>query len=428
MDRKCVPSVMWIILLYSFITAVHCDCGLPLDIPYGSPKAEFADKMAFAVGLTVKYDCRPGFIRVPGAKNYITCLDNSEWSSNDEFCRLRACGYPGDMENGYFEAENFLFASRVKYYCDAGYYMTSKRCYRECQADGTWSNSVPECEAAMCPPPETIPNGTFYPVKEEYYFADAVRYECSNPNMVMEYDSSIFCMENGNWSDPQPRCIEVNCESPVVPHSRKLSGFIGPYRLHSMVRFECNRGFQMEGSDTIVCNLDSRWEPAPPECIGAFCPEPRLLHGKVIRGKKTDGYKVRDSITLACDTNSNLNGANKVTCGNDFQWNPNLPTCELENGCSSPNIRNGRVTLKNGISYDPEIHGHGFSSSDKIEITCDTGYRLRGRSESECVYQQISRIPLGIDPPEPLLQVYDNPPEPLLQVYDNPVFREILPV
>ncbi|XP_072272774.1 C4b-binding protein-like isoform X2 [Pyxicephalus adspersus] len=388
MKRRCHSSVLWLILLYSFIKAVHCDCGPPPTIPFGRLKQEFADQETFAVASAVKYDCLPGFIRVPGAKNHVTCMENSIWTSNEEFCKLRSCGFPGETENGYFEARNFYFNSRVTYYCDMGYFMISKRNYRYCQADGTWSNSVPTCE-------------------------------------------------------------EVNCGPPNVPHSKKLLGFVGPYSLNSLIRFQCLEGFKMEGSDTIVCNMDSTWEPSPPECKRAFCPEPKLLHGKVLKGRKNNGYNVYDAVTLACDPYYKLNGASKVTCGKDFQWYPALPTCkwglcpnpiiingsitqvkknhgyrmyssimftcnsgyklkgenkltcetnlewseefpicERKDGCRSPKIANGRVTKKNSIHYDPEIHGHGFSTSDEIEIACDNDYRLSGSSKSKCVYQR----------------------------------------
>ncbi|XP_072272772.1 complement component receptor 1-like protein isoform X2 [Pyxicephalus adspersus] len=384
MKRTCLSSVPWFFLLYSFIAGVHCDCGPPPTIPFGRPKQEFADQGTFAVASAVKYDCLPGFIRVPGAKNHVTCLENSKWTSNEEFCKLRSCGFPGEIENGYFAAENFYFSSRVTYYCDMGYVMASKRNYRDCQADGTWSNSPPTCEAVICPPPPTIPNGTFYPVKEEYYFSDAVKYTCSKPNMVMEYDSSIFCLENGNWSDPEPHCIEVNCEPPNVPHSKKLLGFVGPYSLNSIMRFQCLEGFTMEGSDTIVCNMDSIWEPSPPECKGTFCPDPIIINGKITQGKKTYGYYMYDSINVACYSGYKLKGERRLTCKPNFEWSHKFPICELKYGCSSPQIANGRISRKNSIPYNPDIDGHGFSTSDEIEISCNNGYRLSGSSWSTC--------------------------------------------
>nr|DBA23706.1 TPA: hypothetical protein GDO54_014596 [Pyxicephalus adspersus] len=344
MKRTCLSSVPWFFLLYSFIAGVHCDCGPPPTIPFGRPKQEFADQGTFAVASAVKYDCLPGFIRVPGAKNHVTCLENSKWTSNEEFCKLRSCGFPGEIENGYFAAENFYFSSRVTYYCDMGYVMASKRNYRDCQADGTWSNSPPTCEAVICPPPPTIPNGTFYPVKEEYYFSDAVKYTCSKPNMVMEYDSSIFCLENGNWSDPEPHCIEVNCEPPNVPHSKKLLGFVGPYSLNSIMRFQCLEGFTMEGSDTIVCNMDSIWEPSPPECKGDCGPPPTIPFGRLKQEfADQETFAVASAVKYDCLPGFiRVPGAkNHVTCMENSIWTSNEEFCKSIICPPPPRIPNG---------------------------------------------------------------------------------------
>ncbi|CAJ0919302.1 unnamed protein product [Ranitomeya imitator] len=46
--------------------------------------------------------------------------------------------------------DHFSFGSRVNYTCNPGYSMTSKRNYRECQADGTWSGKPPVCKEPVC--------------------------------------------------------------------------------------------------------------------------------------------------------------------------------------------------------------------------------------------------------------------------------------
>ncbi|XP_075052292.1 complement component receptor 1-like protein isoform X3 [Mixophyes fleayi] len=223
----------------------------------------------------------------------------------------------------------------------------------------------------------------FYPVKEEYHFQDAVKYECNGPNAVIEFDSSVFCMEDGEWSSGHPDCIEVNCDSPNISNSRKLSGFVGPYTLNSMVRLECVEGFIMNGSSSIVCNIDSEWMPSPPICERGFCPVPKLLNGNI--KKTTQGYGVGVSIQLECNSRYFLRGKNKVKCEKDFQWHPEIPICEKKKGCSSPRINNGKVVWKNGNNYNPEIDGHGFSVSDNIVVECNDGYKLKGKRSSVCI-------------------------------------------
>ncbi|XP_068107307.1 complement component receptor 1-like protein isoform X2 [Hyperolius riggenbachi] len=450
MERKCVSAMLWVVLVSTLISSVHCDCGSPPPIENSMLKEEHRGQTTFPVKSVVRYDCDPGYVRVPMVKNFLTCEGNSRWSENKPFCKRRSCGYPGDTDNGDFEAETFEFGSRVTYFCNPGYIMFSKKNYRYCTADGTWSNAVPTCEATMCPSPPTIPGGSFYPVKDEYQYQDAVRYTCNDPSAVMEHDSSVFCMESGNWSDPEPRCRVVNCPAPHVPNSKKISGFVGPYTLNSVVRFECvDQRYKMEGPNTITCNLDSEWEPQLPNCTRLYCPEPILANGTVYSGKKQDGsYDINDSITLKCDQGYRIRGERTLRCGrnykwnydfpvcvpgsycpepkllnggveegervdgsydvnhaitlacnegykligeetlrcrNNYQWNKQFPTCELEEGCKLPKITNGRVILKNGYPYKPNEDGRIFSPSDTISIECHDGYKLHGKALIKCI-------------------------------------------
>ncbi|XP_068120882.1 C4b-binding protein alpha chain-like [Hyperolius riggenbachi] len=453
MERKCVTVMLRIVLLYTIISSVHCDCGPPPDIRNSRLKNEFQGQTTFPPGSSVKYECHPGYTTIPGVKNNVICLSNSRWSPSEEFCTLKRCPHPGDIENGFFEAVSFFFGSRVTYFCNEGYRMQSKKQYRDCLADGKWSYTQPLCEVAVCPPPPTIPGGSFNPQKDEYQYRDSVTYNCNDRNAVMEHDS-VYCTENGNWSNTEPRCTVVDCPSPNVPNSKKLMGFYGQYGLNFMVEFECNKGFKMNGSKTIQCTIQSTWDPPPPKCIKLYCPEPKLENGTIISGNKTDGsYDIKDSVTLGCDQGFRLRGERKLTCGEDFQWKPEIPycalglhcsipriingkiskgkksdgsysigskvtmecnsgyelndngkltcgddlkwspgstICQLKNGCKSPVIQNGRVTEKNGKAYNPEEDGYGFSGNDKISIACNEGYQLNGMHLAICSKEERS--------------------------------------
>ncbi|XP_068120825.1 membrane cofactor protein-like [Hyperolius riggenbachi] len=388
MERKCISVILRIVLLHIIISSVHCDCGPPPDIPNSRLKNEFQGQTSFSPGSSVQYECHPGYTTIFGKKNVVICMSDSRWSPSEEFCTLKRCPHPGDIENGYFEAESFFFGSRATYFCNEGYRMQSKRNYRDCLADGTWSNSRPVCEVAVCPPPPTIPGGSFSPWKSEYQYRDSVTYMCNDRNAVMEHDS-LFCTKNGDWSNTEPRCTVVDCPSPNVPNSKKLMGFNGPYRLNYIVEFECNKGFKFDGSKTIQCTIQNTWDPPPPKCIKLYCPEPELENGTIISGNKTDGsYDVKDSVTLGCDQGYRLRGQKNLTCVEDFQWTPEMPNCELE-GCKLPVIQNGRVTKKNGKVYNPEKDGYGFSLSDEISIACDEGYQLNGINFVKCFKKNI---------------------------------------
>ncbi|XP_063307331.1 complement component receptor 1-like protein [Pelobates fuscus] len=273
--------------------------------------------------------------------------------------------------------------------------MISKKDFRECLADGSWSNAAPVCEATICPPPFPIRNGTFHPLKDEYTYLDSVRYSCDDPKKFMNGEGSIYCNQNGSWSSPPPECVAVDCPIPNVPYSRKISGFTTPYSLNSVVIFDCYNGFRMNGTSTVKCNIKSEWEPSLPDCLAAYCKEPTLINGYTT-GTPTSfhdtlekGYNVGDTIQMKCNTWYSLKGDYKITCGSDFMWSPAVPICEKSLGCSSPVISNGQVILKNNKEYIPEIDGHAFSDGDTIQIMCDPGFIIKGSETSECDYKYL---------------------------------------
>ncbi|XP_053310370.1 complement receptor type 1-like isoform X2 [Spea bombifrons] len=330
-------TILWITLLYTCISVAQSSCGLPPRLQNGMLKPEFTNQEIFSIGSKVQYVCQPGYVRIPGSKSTLICMENSKWSPGpEEFCKRKSCRSPVDIENGYYDvSDSLFFGSKLTYYCNKGYRMISKINFQECLADGTWSGDLPVCEAVLCPPPEPILGGRFEPVKEEYAYLEAVIYSCNDPNIFILTEKSIFCMDNGTWSSSPPECIAVNCFPPFVPYSRKLSGFSGPYKLNYVVQFECENGFILKGSSTVKCSMGSKWEPPLPECLRTYCTEPKLIDGyissgtpKFFRDGAEKGYNVDDTLKLSCDRFRTLKGSKTITCGSDLKWHPEVPICE----------------------------------------------------------------------------------------------------
>ncbi|KAM4046469.1 complement component receptor 1-like protein isoform 6-T6 [Anomaloglossus baeobatrachus] len=284
------------LLLPAFFGRSFGDCGVPPRLDYGVLDAAYLDQDNFAVGASVNYTCRPGFISVPGKSKVITCLSDSSWSAPEVFCTRRSCGLPGDVENGQTSFNDTLFGSRVIYTCDDGYVMITKRNYRDCLADGTWSNEVAVCQVVTCPPPNAITDGSYNPDKEEYNYQDSVSYTCRNTTFSLIGDRSISCTQYGNWSANPPKCIVVECSSPDVANAQKLSGFVGPYTLNYAVRFQCLSGYTMTGESSVKCNASSQWDPPLPTCSSGN--NSGAIVGGVIAG--IIGILIAASIMYAC--------------------------------------------------------------------------------------------------------------------------------
>ncbi|XP_075191835.1 membrane cofactor protein-like isoform X3 [Anomaloglossus baeobatrachus] len=298
------------LLLPAFFGRSFGDCGVPPRLDYGVLDAAYLDQDNFAVGASVNYTCRPGFISVPGKSKVITCLSDSSWSAPEVFCTRRSCGLPGDVENGQTSFNDTLFGSRVIYTCDDGYVMITKRNYRDCLADGTWSNEVAVCQVVTCPPPNAITDGSYNPDKEEYNYQDSVSYTCRNTTFSLIGDRSISCTQYGNWSANPPKCIVVECSSPDVANAQKLSGFVGPYTLNYAVRFQCLSGYTMTGESSVKCNASSQWDPPLPTCSKTVTQAPTTTTTTKAKETESGGTTVSQKPSTTKKKDENNGGGN----------------------------------------------------------------------------------------------------------------------
>lgn len=61
----------------------------------------------------------------------------------------------------------------------------------------------------------------------------------------------------------------ISCDKPEIKNANKIEGKSAPYKYNNFVRYRCNKGYRMEGSDTVSMKCTERgWDPAPPTCEG----------------------------------------------------------------------------------------------------------------------------------------------------------------
>nr|XP_027831896.2 membrane cofactor protein-like [Ovis aries] len=128
----------------------------------------------------------------------------------------------------------------------------------------------PPFKEILCSTPGNIKNGRFTIYKDEYHYNEVVTYTCDPSNGPDEYslvgESRLTCVDQDRWSSDPPECKVVKCDYPVVEHGMILSGFRRKFYYKAQVVFQCNQGFSLHGSNTIVCNANSTWEPEIPTC------------------------------------------------------------------------------------------------------------------------------------------------------------------
>ncbi|XP_012494251.1 PREDICTED: complement receptor type 1 [Propithecus coquereli] len=336
------------------VPAGHCET--PEQFSFASPITP-TDESKFPVGTSLNYECHPGYF---GSMFSITCLENLVWSSVKDICRRKSCGAPPEPFHGTVHINtDTQFGSIVNYSCNEG--------------------------CISCEPPPAISNGNFYSNNRTFFHHGAVvTYQChTGPGGEKLFDlvgeQSIYCTTKNNqiglWSSPPPQCISVNkCTVPEVENGIRVSGNRSLFSLNEIVRFRCQPGFVMRGSDTVQCQTNNRWGPELPHCFRVCQPPPEIPHGEQSPSNKHD-FLPGEEVFYSCEPGFDLTGAAFLRCTPQGDWSPGAPTCTVKS-CDDflDQLPNGRVLV-------PLNHQLGA----KVSFVCNEGFRLKGSSASHCV-------------------------------------------
>ncbi|XP_032144975.1 membrane cofactor protein isoform X11 [Sapajus apella] len=168
----------------------------------------------------------------------------------------------------------YSFGNQLHFICNDGYYLIGKEIlYCELKgSEAVWSSKPPICQKILCKPPPKISNGKHtFSEADVFEYLDAVTYSCDpapGPDpFSLVGESTIYCRDNSVWSGDAPECKVVKCQFPVIENGRQIAGLGKKFYYKATVIFECYEGFHIVGSDTIVCNSNSTWDPPVPKCV-----------------------------------------------------------------------------------------------------------------------------------------------------------------
>ncbi|MCI4387649.1 hypothetical protein PGIGA_G00076710 [Pangasianodon gigas] len=328
-----------------------------------SGQSEFPD------GSTVKFRCSSGYVSVStSASRSITCT-GTQWSELELQCKKKSCGNPGSIANGRYQyPQGIEFGATITAVCDDGYRLVG-RSDRNCRENG-WDGRAPVCEVVKCLNPPSITDGQFEPEAESYDYREAVTYSCKR-GLDLIGPSEITCSADGTFQPPPPRCLVVSCESPQISNATRIEGKSPPYKYNNIVRYRCNKGYRMEGSDYLTCKEDG-WDPPPPQCTVITCLEPPAIDNGLFNPLK-ELYEYGQTVTYSCNKGFRLSGASKIACTDDGTFQTS-PQCQ-EVTCDVPNINNAVIVGRKASSYNYKM---------SIRYQCDKGYRMEGSDLLTC--------------------------------------------
>nr|XP_020024145.1 complement factor H-related protein 2-like [Castor canadensis] len=152
------------------------------------------------------------------------------------------------------------------YSCEYNFVSPSKSLWTQitCTEEG-WS-PTPKC-LRMCFFP-SVENGHSLSSGKTHLEGDTVLILCNRGYSLQNNEKTISCTERG-WSTP-PMCISTNsvgkCGSPPPIDNGDITSFPLPeYAQHSLVEYQCQSLYQLQGNKKITCR-NGEWSE-PPKCL-----------------------------------------------------------------------------------------------------------------------------------------------------------------
>ncbi|XP_058878367.1 CUB and sushi domain-containing protein 3 isoform X1 [Acipenser ruthenus] len=347
-------------------------CSTPDSPPHGSIVSQTGGQL----NSMVRWACDRGY-RLIG-KNTAVCRKTQygyfTWDAPVPACQAVSCGVPKAPINGGVLTTDYSVATRVNYYCNDGYRLSSKELTTAvCQPDGTWSNhnKIPRCSVVTCPSigSFTLEHGRWRIVNGSHYeYRTKIIFSC-DPGYYRMGPASIQCMANGAWSwrNERPHCQIISCgELPSPPNGNKI-GTQTTFGATSI--FTCDQGYMLVGSVVRECLSSGLWSGSETRCLAGHCntPEP-IVNGQVIG----ENFGYRDTVVYQCNPGLRLIGSSVRICQQDHNWSGQLPVC-VPISCGHP-----------GSPIYGRTIGNSFNLNDVVTFSCNTGYILEGPTRAQC--------------------------------------------
>ncbi|KAL4219781.1 scavenger receptor [Mactra antiquata] len=343
----------------------YIDCQSPV------PEDGSANSSSTSNGTVVEISCNMGY-NLSG-EAIITCQPNDNWTDYPT-CDILDCGAPSvDNANVNLPSNTSTYGSVAVINCIEGYLLNGSATVT-CLDDGTWEAN-PVCEIVDCGDPtpyKGIRNST------NTTYDSVVEISCDSGNEIIG-NSTIICQADGTWSD-NPVCDSTDCGQPLISNGQV--DVSNGTTTGSVVSIECNKGYDLEGSYVIVCNVPG-WNDTSTKCVLQDCGDPIVENGRLV---SSSGTEYGDTATFECDEGHDMAGDSTITCEDGSIWSSDTVCIIRDCGLFDSPV-NGYYTSDNRTTYN-----------STVVFDCNENYLLVGEDIMRCNSdgKWSSKIPLCV--------------------------------
>uniref|UniRef100_A0A3B1JER3 Seizure related 6 homolog n=1 Tax=Astyanax mexicanus TaxID=7994 RepID=A0A3B1JER3_ASTMX len=335
--------------------------------------------LSYGPGTVVEFSCEPGYTLEQGSVT-IECVDpeNPQWNETEPACRAVCSGEITDSA-GVVLSPNWPEAYDKGQDCIWGIHVEEdKRIMLDIQVLNLGKNDVL----------------TFYDGDDltanilGQYSGTLPRFKLytSMADVTIQFQSdpatNIYGYNNGFVVHFFEVARNDTCsELPEISNGWKSTSH--PDLIHgTVVTYQCYPGFQVVGSEILMCQWDLTWSGDVPACEKVMvCQDPGLVeHGRrVVAGSR---FTVGSSVQYACNKGYSLSGPGVLTCYSrdtaDPKWSERLPKCvpERYEPCSNPGAPSTAIQSSEKAF---------FQAGDTLTFSCRPGYQLLGEATIRCL-------------------------------------------
>ncbi|XP_010887633.2 beta-2-glycoprotein 1 [Esox lucius] len=279
--------------------------------------------------------------------------------------------------------------------CKIGYTTFTGSRHIVCTASGEWTKLRFKCSSISCSLPEALDHGDMELMDIQYQ--SAINYTC-HEGYTLQGASTIKCLADGEWSEPHPKCLPVNCGLPPIPKLGKAvydRVFTGNTTVFGFgVTYQCLNPLVLIGNERGMCLSNGKWTE-PPECKFVSCPAPKGIPNGYMTtdAKREHGYK--ETVRYGCNLDYVLEGPLEIECLKTGDWSEK-PTCQAS---CSVDIKRGRILYRGKKIWIENFTPNKVSHKELVSFYCMNEEKKCGYAVSSQCIDATLKIPECFEEP-----------------------------